>query len=90
MLSNVINHASNQVEGFCFIKSLQLKVNVKGAEYLDIMLADADGEINAKLWDYQSAVHGMYSAGGVRCRNGSKRKRETDGTCQQHGTGICD
>ena len=45
MLSNVINHASNQVEGFCFIKSLQLKVNVKGAEYLDIMLADADGEI---------------------------------------------
>lgn len=33
MLSNVINHASNQVEGFCFIKSLQLKVNVKGAEY---------------------------------------------------------
>lgn len=65
MLSNVINHASNQVEGFCFIKSLQLKVNVKGAEYLDIMLADADGEINAKLWDYQSAVHGMYSAGEV-------------------------
>ena len=56
MLSNVINHASNQVEGFCFIKSLQLKVNVKGAEYLDIMLADADGEINAKLWDYQSAT----------------------------------
>lgn len=65
MLSNVINHASNQVEGFCFIKSLQLKVNVKGAEYLDIMLADADGEINAKLWDYQSTVHGMYSAGEV-------------------------
>ena len=65
MLSNVINHASNQVEGFCFIKSLQLKVNVKGAEYLYIMLADADGEINAKLWDYQSAVHGMYSAGEV-------------------------
>ena len=28
--------------------------------------------------------------GGVRCRNGSKRKRETDGACQQHGTGICD
>lgn len=55
MLSNVINHASNQVEGFCFIKSLQLKVNVKGAEYLDIMLADADGEINAKLWDYANA-----------------------------------
>lgn len=47
---------------FASLKCLQLKVNVKGAEYLDIMLADADGEINAKLWDYQSAVHGMYSA----------------------------
>lgn len=65
ILSNVINHATNQVEGFCFIKSLQLKVNVKGAEYLDMILADAGGEINAKLWDYQSSVHGMYSAGEI-------------------------
>ena len=24
MLSNVINHASNQVEGFCFIKTRQV------------------------------------------------------------------
>lgn len=65
LLSNVINSASGQVEGFCIIKSVQLKLNVKGAEYLDFMLADADGEINAKLWDYQSTVHGTYSAGEI-------------------------
>ena len=65
LLSNVINSATNQVEGFCMVKSVQLKLNVKGAEYLDFTLADADGEINAKLWDYQSAVHGTYSAGEI-------------------------
>ena len=65
LLSNVINNATNQVEGFCLVKSVQLKVNVKGAEYLDFTLADADGEVNAKLWDYQTATHGSYSAGEI-------------------------
>lgn len=65
LLSNIINSATNQVEGFCIIKSVQLKLNVKGAEYLDFTIADADGEINAKLWDYQSAVHGTFSAGEI-------------------------
>ncbi len=65
LLSNVINSAANQVEGFCIVKSVQLKLNVKGAEYLDFTVADAEGEINAKLWDYQSAVHGTYSAGEI-------------------------
>lgn len=65
LLSNVINDATNQVEGFCIIKNVQLKVNVKGSEYLDFTLADADGEVNAKLWDYQSSVHGSYTAGQV-------------------------
>lgn len=65
LLSNIINHSTNQVEGFCIIKSVQLKVNVKGADYLDFTLADADGEINAKLWDYSSSAHGLYSVGEV-------------------------
>ncbi len=65
LLSNIVNNVTNQVEGFCLIKNVQLKVNVKGAEYLDFTLVDADGEINAKLWDYQSAVHGSYGAGEV-------------------------
>ena len=65
LLSSTVNHVTNQVEGFCIIKSVQMKVNVKGAEYLDFTLADADGEINAKLWDYQSSVHGSYAVGEV-------------------------
>ena len=65
LLSNIINNATNQVEGFCLVKNVQLKVNVKGAEYLDFTLSDAEGEINAKLWDYQSAAHGVYSSGEI-------------------------
>lgn len=65
LLSKVINRAANQVEGFCIIKSVYTKVNVKGAEYLDFTLADASGEINAKLWDYQSNVHGIYASGDI-------------------------
>lgn len=65
LLSNIVNNATNQVEGFCLVKSVQLKVNVKGAEYLDFTLADSEGEVNAKLWDYQNAVHGSYSAGEI-------------------------
>lgn len=65
LLSNVINHMTGQVEGFCIVKTVQLKVNVKGADYLDFMLADADGEINAKLWDYQSTQHGTYAVGDI-------------------------
>lgn len=65
LLSNIINNVTNQVEGFCIIKGVQLKVNVKGLEYLDFVLADAEGEINAKLWDYQSVVHGSYIVGDV-------------------------
>ena len=44
LLDNLINPAANQVEGYCIIKSVQVKSNVKGADYLDMMLADAGGE----------------------------------------------
>lgn len=60
LLDNLINPATNQVEGYCIIKSVQVKSNVKGADYLDMMLADAGGEINAKLWDYSLEQHGVY------------------------------
>lgn len=60
LLDNVINAATNQVEGFCIVKSAQIKSNIKGNDYLDLVLADAGGEINAKLWDYDMSVHGMF------------------------------
>ena len=50
------------VDGFCIIKSIDQKTSSKGDAYLDIMLGDADGEINAKLWRYSKELHGEYSA----------------------------
>ena len=50
------------VEGFCIIKSVDRKTSTKGDEYLDMMLGDSDGEINAKLWRYSPQLHGEYSA----------------------------
>ena len=38
------------VEGFCLIKTVDRKMTAKGVPYLDLTLADPDGEINAKLW----------------------------------------
>ena len=48
------------VEGFCLIKTVDRKMTAKGVPYLDLTLADPDGEINAKLWRYNPAVHGEY------------------------------
>lgn len=65
MLSNIVNKAANQCEGFCIVKSVQQRSNVKGAEYLDMVLCDAEGEIVAKLWDYDAAGHGIYAVDDV-------------------------
>lgn len=50
------------VDGFCIIKSIEQKTSSKGDNYLDIMLGDSDGEINAKLWRYIPELHGEYAA----------------------------
>jgi len=50
------------VDGFCIIKSIDKKTSSKGDSYLDMMLGDADGEINAKLWRYNPELHGEYTA----------------------------
>lgn len=49
------------VEGFCIIKSIEQKTSTKGDSYLDMMLGDSDGEINAKLWRYSPELHGEYT-----------------------------
>ena len=63
LLSNYINKENGTVEGFCIVRSVQVKRNVKGADYLDFVIADAGGEINAKLWDYSTDTHGLYAVG---------------------------
>ncbi len=50
------------VDGFCIIKSIDQKTSSKGDAYLDMMLGDSEGEINAKLWRYQKDLHGEYQA----------------------------
>ncbi len=50
------------VDGFCLIKTVDKKTSSKGDTYLDMTLADSEGEINAKLWRYSPAAHGEYAA----------------------------
>lgn len=53
---SVVNKKNNSVEGFVLIKKLEKKVTAKGLNYLDITLTDKEGEINAKLWDYNDSM----------------------------------
>ncbi len=46
------------VEGFCLVKSLEVKKTAKGVPFLDLILTDSSGEIGAKLWDYKEEIHG--------------------------------
>lgn len=47
-------------EGFAVIKQCEKKVAKNGNNYLDLVLSDKDGEIFAKLWDYNEVTHGKY------------------------------
>ena len=50
------------VDGFCIIKSIDVKTSSKGDSYLDMTLGDSEGDINAKLWRYSPELHGEYTA----------------------------
>ncbi len=56
---------NSTVDCFALLKTVDKKVSSKGGSYLDITLADKSGEMNAKLWDYSEAVHGVYEAGNL-------------------------
>ncbi len=53
---------SGRVDGFCLVKSVEVKTSSKGDTYLDFTLGDSTGEINGKLWRYTPAEHGEYKA----------------------------
>ncbi len=62
----LLNESNAQtVEGFCIVKSAAVKTNIKGSEYLDLVLADCEGECVAKLWDYNKEQQGVYAADDV-------------------------
>ena len=48
------------VEGFAVIKQCDKKMAKNGNNYLDLVLSDKEGEIFAKLWDYNESAHGKY------------------------------
>ena len=41
----------SRIEGFALVKRSEVKTSMKGAQYLDIDLADKSGDINGKFWD---------------------------------------
>ena len=61
----LIREAFGTVEGFCLVKSAAVRTDVKGTEYLDMVLADSEGECVAKLWNYARLTHGEYDANDV-------------------------
>ncbi|MBO5231059.1 MAG: HDIG domain-containing protein [Clostridia bacterium] len=56
---------SGSVDCFVLLKTVEKKTSAKGGFYLDATIADKSGEMNAKLWDYSEAVHGVYEAGNL-------------------------
>ncbi|HRX57603.1 MAG TPA: HD domain-containing protein [Eubacteriales bacterium] len=58
----LLNESKGQsFEGFCLVKTVAVKTNVKGSEYLDLVLADCEGDCAAKLWDYSKELHGVFA-----------------------------
>ena len=60
---NFITYKNGTTEGYCVVKTADVKVNVKGVPYCDLTLSDKSGEINAKIWDYKGDLHGEYAPG---------------------------
>lgn len=61
----LIREAYGTTEGFCLVKSAAVRTDVKGTEYLDMVLADSEGECVAKLWNYSRITHGEYDANDI-------------------------
>ena len=64
-LLNKMQPGATQFEGFCLVKAATVRQNVKGTDYLDLVLADCEGEAVAKLWDYTRSIHGEFNPGDI-------------------------
>lgn len=47
------------VFGFCIIKNIEVKTSSKGSRYVDMILSDSEGEINAKIWTYEDRFENL-------------------------------
>lgn len=52
-------------DSFLMVKSVDRKTTSKGMPYLDFILSDKTGEINAKLWDYHEEIQGVFEVGTI-------------------------
>lgn len=43
---------TDKVEAFCLVKNIEKRKTAKGLPYLDLILTDNSGDIEAKFWDY--------------------------------------
>lgn len=67
------------IDCFVMLKTVEKKNSSKGGSYLDVTIANKTGEMNAKLWDYNEAVHGKYDAGVlVKLRGTVSKYNNTD------------
>lgn len=55
----------DRIEGFYLIKALNLKTSSNNKKYLDLMLADKSGEVNAKIWDVDEEIERRYQLGDI-------------------------
>lgn len=59
---NTLPEGQLNFEGFCLVRSCQVRMNVKGTPYLDLVLADCEGEVIAKFWDYNAETMGAFQS----------------------------
>lgn len=55
----------DKVELFALVKKSEVRASSRGGKFLDITLSDADGEINAKYWDYDENTTPEFPDGSV-------------------------
>lgn len=54
-----------RIEGFYLIKSLNLKTSSNNSKYFDLIIADASGEIDSKIWSIEDHQVDLYKQGDV-------------------------
>lgn len=57
--------AGDEIQNFFLIRKLDLRISSNNKEYFDLTLADATGEINAKLWNVGDEEKANLAAGGM-------------------------
>lgn len=62
---NFTSLPNGQVDGFFLLKRCDKKLTKNGNTYLDLVLSDIEGEISAKLWDYDERLHSALETGKI-------------------------